>query len=220
MNILVVAPHPDDETLGCGGTLLKLARQGASIHWLIFTEMTADTGFSPERIKTRNDEISSVAAAYKFAGVHRLGFATTRLDTIAMRDLVAAAAGVMKAANPQTMFLPFAGDIHSDHDVVFRTMSACTKSFNYPNVKRVLAYEALSETDFGINPASGFRPNSFSDISGTLEEKIRIMEMYAGEMKPFPFPRSMEALRALAATRGVVAGCAAAEAFMTLKELW
>ncbi|HEY8948814.1 MAG TPA: PIG-L family deacetylase [Rhizomicrobium sp.] len=220
MNILVVAPHPDDETLGCGGTLLKLAQQGASIHWLIFTEMTADTGFSSERIKARNDEIASVAAAYKFAGVHRLRFATTRLDAFPMRDLIVAASGVMKAANPQIMFLPFSGDIHSDHDVVFRTMSACTKSFNYPNVKRVLCYEALSETDFGIDPAVGFRPNSFCDISGTLEEKTRIMGMYAGEMKPNPFPRSMEALRALATTRGVVAGCAAAEAFMILKEIW
>ena len=220
MNILVVAPHPDDETLGCGGTLLKLAQQGASIHWLIFTEMTDDTGFSPDRIKARNDEIRQVATAYKFAGVHRLGFPTTRLDTIPIRDLVAAASTVMKAANPETMFLPFVGDIHSDHDVVFRTMATCTKNFNYPNVKRVLAYEALSETDFGIDPRMGFRPNSFSDISGKLEEKVRIMEMYAGEMKPFPFPRSAEALRALAAARGVVAGCAAAEAFMTLRELW
>lgn len=220
MNILVAAPHPDDETLGCGGTLLKLARRGAKIHWLIFTAMTAETGFSPERIRAREAEIARVAEAYGFAGIHKLGFPTTKLDTLSMREMVGAVDVVVKAVRPELMFLPFPGDVHSDHEVVFRALSACTKSFNHPSVCRVLAYEALSETDFGINPALAFRPNSFSDISAELEEKLRIMGFFAGETGAFPFPRSAEALRALAAVRGVVAGCAAAEAFMVLKERW
>lgn len=219
--VLVVAPHPDDETLGCGGTLLKLAAAGAELHWLIVTAMTREGGFTPERIAARDAEIAAVARAYRMAGVHRLGLPTTRLDALPLGDVVAAAEAVVREVRPAWLLLPYGGDVHSDHGVTFRALAACTKSFRHPSVKRVAAYETLSETEFGLDPdAAGFRPNSFSDIADTLEDKLRIMALYAGESGEFPFPRSPEAIRAQAQLRGTVAGTGAAEAFMLLRDIW
>ena len=99
-------------------------------------------------------------------------------------------------------------------------MVACTKCFRFHSIKRILAYETISETDFGMNPSyNTFRPNVYIDISKYLEMKLEIMRIYASELGDFPFPRSEKAIRALAALRGAAAGCEAAEAFMLLKEI-
>lgn len=217
--VIVIAPHPDDETLGCGGTLLKHRQQGDTIHWLIVTCMPENSIFSSERIAAREQEIQAVAQRYHFNAVHRLNFPTTQLDTVAQGELVAALKDIFQQVQPHTVYLPYRGDAHSDHAVVFDTAAACTKWFRQPSVKRVLSYETPSETEFDINPDSpGFRPNTFCDISEHLDEKLAIMQCYAGETGVFPFPRSIEALRALAMVRGATAGCKAAEAFMLLKE--
>lgn len=218
--ILVVAPHPDDESLGCGGTLLRHVDEGDSVHWLIVTTMTPSQGFSAERIATRNMEIDMVASTYRFAGVHRSGFPTTRLDTFPMGDIVVAVGKIFQDIRPDTVFLPYRNDAHSDHAAVFDATVSCCKSFRYPSVKRVYAYETLSETEFGLRPDDpGFRPNLFIDIGDQLERKLQILNLYAGEMGVFPFPRSEECVRALAALRGSNAGLRAAEAFMVLKEV-
>lgn len=218
--ILVVAPHPDDESLGCGGTLLRHVDEGDSVHWLVVTTMTAAQGFSAERIAARQKEIDAVAAVYPFAGVHRAELPTTRLDTLPVGDLVGAIGKVFQAVKPDTVYLPYRNDAHSDHAAVFDATAACCKSFRHPSVKRVYAYETLSETEFGLRPDDpGFRPNLFVDIGDRLERKLKILHMYAGEMGAFPFPRSEECVRAQAALRGSLAGVRAAEAFMVLKEI-
>jgi LmbE family N-acetylglucosaminyl deacetylase len=220
VTILVIAPHPDDETLGCGGTLLKLSRSGIDVHWLIVTSMTPDM-FTPARIASRDAEILAVGKAYGFSSLHRLDLPTTKLDTLPLGQIVGAAEAVFKAVKPAMIFLPYAGDAHSDHAVTFKACAALTKSFRHPELKRVLIYETLSETDFGIDPDDhGFRPNSFSDISGRVDEKIEIMSLYQGEMGQHPFPRSNETIRALATVRGAVAGTPAAEGFIAIKEIW
>jgi len=108
--------------------------------------------------------------------------------------------------------------VHTDHRAVFDAAAACTKWFRYPSVKRVLAYETLSETDFGLGTELGFRPNVFVDISPFLERKLQAMDIYASEIAPFPFPRSQDALRALARVHGTSSGYHAAEAFQLLRE--
>jgi LmbE family N-acetylglucosaminyl deacetylase len=110
--------------------------------------------------------------------------------------------------------------VHSDHAAVFDAASACTKAFRYPTLRKVYVYETLSETEFGIRPGVlPFNPNRFVDVSAFLERKIEIMALYAGEMSAPPFPRSGEAIRALATFRGLVASCLAAEAFMVLRDI-
>lgn len=218
--IIVIAPHPDDETLGCGGTLLRHKAAGDEIHWLIVTAMKPEQGFSSERVAARAAEISAVARMYGFDSVQSLDFPTTRLDALPAGDVIAAISKVFQGIMPEVVYLPFRGDVHSDHAVVSDAAISCTKWFRHASVKRVLAYETLSETEFGISPdVPGFRPNVFVDIHPYLDKKIEILKMFAGELGEFPFPRSVEAVRALAQLRGSTAGSQAAEAFMLLKEI-
>ncbi|MCX7164724.1 MAG: PIG-L family deacetylase [Rhodocyclales bacterium] len=217
--VLVVAPHPDDETLGCGGTLLRHKSRGDSLHWLIVTAMDS-ARFSAERIAHRAREIDQVAGAYGFGSTTCLQFPASRLDEVPCNELVAAIGVVVGKLQPEVIYLPFPGDAHTDHRAVYSAAAAVTKWFRYPFVKRVLACEIVSETDFGLAPDGlAFRPNSYVDISPWLDRKIDIMRLYAGEMGEHPFPRSERAIRALASLRGAQSGFAAAEAFMLLKEI-
>lgn len=218
--VLVVAPHPDDESLGCGGTLLRHIDEGDSTHWLIVTKMTVSQGFSEDRVAARSTEIDAVASSYGFAGVHRVGLPSTGLDTLPISELIGAIGKVFQSVLPDTVYLPYRNDAHSDHSVVFDATVPCCKSFRYPSVKRVYAFETLSETEFGLRPEDpGFRPNLFVDISDRLDRKLQILKLYAGEIGSFPFPRSEECVRAQAMLRGSQAGFSAAEAFMVLKEI-
>jgi len=220
MSILVIAPHPDDETLGAGGTLLRARADGEDIHWLIVTEMRESVGFKAADIERRKGEIAAVSDAYGFASVTALGLPATGLDSLPLGDVIGAMGDAVKSIAPDTVYVPFPGDVHSDHRVVFEAAQACTKAFRYPSVKRVLAMEIISETDYGIDPSQApFRPNAFVDISGMLDEKIRIMNLFAGEITEPPFPRSERNIRALAHVRGGQAGLDAAEAFQIIKDI-
>ncbi len=218
--VLVVAPHPDDETLGCGGTLLRHINDGDEVSWLIVTKITQAQGFSSDRVTSRASEINQVAQMYNFKSVHHADFDSMALDTYSKKEMVETLSGLINQVKPEIIYLPYRLDAHSDHEVVFDAVASCTKWFRYPYVKVVRAYETLSETEFGLRPEdSGFRPNLFINISEFIDKKIEIMRLYAGEMGEHPFPRSEKTLRALATLRGSASGCEAAEAFMTLKEI-
>lgn len=216
--VLVVAPHPDDETLGCGGTLLRMAADGAQIAWLIVTCMPENAGYSEERRTAREVEIAKVSELYGFSEVFKLRLPTRRLDTFPVADLIAEFSSVFLKYEPSLVFLPHRRDAHTDHRAVFDAGAACTKWFRYNSVRRVLAYETLSETDFTLDAQPTFQPNFYVDITGYLERKLEIMAVYHTEMHEFPFPRSVEAIRALATLRGASSGFGAAEAFQLLRE--
>lgn len=218
LRTIVISPHPDDETLGVGGTLLRRKAEGGSIAWLIVTTITVEGGWSEERIKERAREIQKVKKSYEFDEVYTLNFPTTLLDTVPMSGLVESVSDVFKTFEPEEVFLPHPADIHTDHGVVFNAVSACTKWFRYPSVKRVLAYETLSETDFGLGTDQDFRPNVFVDVTDFVAKKLSIMDIYESEVGEFPFPRSHEAILALATLRGAASGYKAAEAFELLRE--
>ena len=219
MKTLIVAPHPDDELLGCGGTLLRRVEEGGTVAWLLMTAMTKEAGWSVTKIEQRSAEIDKVREGLHIAQHHfyALGFPTAELDQIAMSLLVKRISGVFSDFQPDEVLLPYPGDAHSDHRMTFDAASACTKWFRYPSVKRVLAYETPSETDFGIDPCkSEFKPNFFVDISEQLDQKIELMNTYESEIGEFPFPRSERVLRAMGHLRGSQAGYEAAEAFSLL----
>jgi len=215
--ILVVAPHPDDETLGCGGTLLRLAEQGASLGWLIVTGMTER--YSDAQRQERANTITKVTAAYGFDSVYQLNQPTAELDGLPISQLIEAIGGAFENFQPDWLLLPHRGDVHTDHRVVFDACAACSKWFRYPSIKRVMSYETLSETDFALPTGDAvFHANVFFDITAQLQRKLDIMAMYSGECGEFPFPRSAEALTAQARLRGAQSGYPAAEAFMLLRE--
>src|SRR5438132_11059740 len=160
--IVVVAPHADDETLGCGGTLLKHRSSGDEINWLIFTTLDQKSGFSKERVACRKRAIEEVRREYGFQEVIELPFPSIYVDTYPMGELVATVSESFKKIQAEVVYLPYRGDIHSDHAVTFDAIAACTKWFRYPSVKRILAYEIPSETDIAIDPdMNAFRPDTF-----------------------------------------------------------
>jgi LmbE family N-acetylglucosaminyl deacetylase len=218
MKILVIAPHPDDEVLGAGGTLLRYKFEGHSIAWLIVTGITEDFGWSPERIFERDLEIAKVTKFFHFDEVYNLKLPTTKLDTLPISDIVKKISDVIEDFSPDEILIPHVGDIHTDHQIVNKAVLSCTKWFRYPFIKRILAYETISETNFGLDVGCQFTPNVFVDISNFLSDKIKILEIYSSEIGIFPFPRSKLSIESLARYRGSTSGFIAAEAFQLLRE--
>ncbi|MBK7843496.1 MAG: PIG-L family deacetylase [Bdellovibrionales bacterium] len=220
-SVLVISPHPDDETLGCGGTLLRHKAAGDSVNWLIISRMNINNGFSSEKITERAHEIDLVAAQYGFSQVVLGKFDAMALDTYPKKDIVGEISRVIQTIRPNIVYVPHRLDAHSDHTAVFDASLSATKSFRNPFITSIRAYETLSETEFGLRPEDpGFRPNLFVDISQFLERKIEIMRLYLGELAEHPFPRSEKSIRALALLRGATSGASAAEAFIVLREIW
>jgi len=218
--VLIVAPHADDETLGCGGTILKLISLGYEVHWLLVTGMSIDTGFSLSQIEKRANEIEQVSKAYCFAGIHELKLPPARLETLPLGDIIGPISNIVDMIKPEQVFTVYRNDAHSDHEIVFDAVMSATKSFRYPFIKKVMAYETMSETDFGMKPEDGgFRPNIYIDISETINKKLEILNIFESEVRDFPFPRSCKALESLAYVRGAQCNAEAAEAFMLIKEI-
>ena len=201
--ILAVAVHPDDETLGCGGTLLKHKTNGDEIYWLIITTIDKNRPYFPKR----QEEIERVAKLYDFDGVYNLEIPTQKVDECSMSELIGKVSKVINGVQPHTIYLPFKNDVHSDHRVVFDAVYSCTKSFRYPFVKRILMMETISESEFAPSITSeSFVPNVFVDISEFFEKKMEIMRVYESELSNHPFPRSEKNLEALAILRGATGG--------------
>ena len=147
----------------------------------------------------------------------RLNLKTSNLDQISKQLFIEKISKVFKKFQPNEIFLPFPGDAHSDHKLTFEASIACTKWFRYKFIKKVLAYETLSETNFNFDPNNKiFNPNLFVDISSKINKKIELMNIYNSEVFDHPFPRSEESIKSLAKLRGSQSGYRAAEAFMIL----
>lgn len=214
--VLIVAVHPDDETLGCGGTLLKHKENGDNIHWLICTAI--DKNHS--NYKVREKEIKEVSKLYNFNYVRNLRLKTSLVDEYSMSELIKEISSVINEIQPNIIYLPFKGDVHSDHRKIFEAAYSCTKSFRYPFIKKIYMIETLSETEFApSNQENGFVPNVFVDISEYMDKKIQIMNVYKSEVSAHPFPRSERNIRALATLRGATCECEFAESFVLLKEI-
>jgi len=222
MRVLAIAPHPDDETLGCGGTLLSHRKKGDTISWLIVTR-GHEPQWSKEVLAQKEEEIAAVNAAYGFANLYRADLPTVKLESLPLGEVIDKLREAITAAKPDIVYLNHFGDVHSDHRVVFDATMSVLKPFysGRHGVKRVLSYEVLSSTDaFPANPARAFVPNVFADISQYIDRKLEIMSMYRSEVQDYPLPRSNDSLRALARYRGSSIGVDHAEAFMLVREVY
>jgi LmbE family N-acetylglucosaminyl deacetylase len=225
MKIIVIAPHPDDETLGCGGTILRHTKEGEEVHWLIMSTLKSKTKLDKKNMKIREKQIRNVAKAYNFSSYHQTNFETAKLDTYPKIDLINEVSKYFKKIKPNLLYIPFPGDIHSDHREVYNATVACTKSFRYPYISKIRCYEVISETKFnftGNNQKSyltSFQPNLFIDISPYINKKIKIMKIYKNEIGKHPFPRSEKNIRAIATFRGATVAKKYAESFVSLKEI-
>lgn len=216
---LVLAPHPDDEVLGCGGTIARLVAQGADVRIGVVTR-----GFAPDFAASQVEQVRREAArAHRRLGVvdtQYLDLPAARLDTLPRAELNRAIAALVDAVRPDTLFVPFAGDLHVDHTLVFEAamVAARPRGQGYP--LRVLAYETLSETNWSApNVAPHFAPTVFVDIAEQLEAKLAAFACFESQCRAFPDERSIEALTALARMRGATVHRHAAEAFVLVREI-
>ncbi len=221
MKILTISVHPDDETLGCGGTLLCHQVQGHKLHWLIVTQ-TCTPQWPEEIVARKATEVENVANAYGMQSMHKLGMPTVRLDTIPQADLIDGVRQVIDQIRPKTVYLIHSGDVHTDHHAVFTATMSVLKSFYMQKlgVQRILCYETLSSTEAA--PPQHHRlfvPNVYQNITPYIERKIEIMSLYETEAQSDPFPRGPSAIRALARYRGATVGVDYAEAFMLIREV-
>lgn len=219
MDILVVSIHPDDETLGCGGTILKHREKGDELSWMIFTKVEEELGFSKEFINKRKKQIDEVTKKYNFKKVFNLNFATTKLHNINFSQLIEEVAKVVNEVKPEIIYMNNRTDIHTDHQIGAKAIMSCTKSFRYPFIKKILMYECISETEMApALPENVFIPNVYCDITDFIDIKVEIMKIYESEVQEPPLPRSLENIKALARYRGASCGVDYAEAFMLVRE--
>jgi LmbE family N-acetylglucosaminyl deacetylase len=217
--ILVVAAHPDDEILGCGGTAARLAAEGHDVRFAIMGEGL--TSRHARRAATKAAQLAALrrharAAAAKVGVEHVTlhNFPDNRLDTLALLEVVHFIEGLVRDAQPEIIYTHHGGDLNVDHSVIHRAVLTATRPGSSPPVREIYAFEVPSSTEWAFQRLElPFRPNVFVDVSRTLEAKIGAMECYKSEARRFPHPRSPEALRAIAKRWGSVAGCEAAEAF-------
>ena len=221
MRVLAISAHPDDETLGCGGTLLKHRDAGDCIFWVIATQ-PHEPGWDPETIERKAAEVERVAEVYGVKELFRLGFPAARLDVVPLEELMTAIGDVMSGVAPDTVYVVHGGDVHTDHQAVFGASMSVLKPFRMDRlgVSRVLAYESLSSTDAAPPMRDrAFVPQVFSDISDHIDRKVEIMKMYETEVQCGTLPRTASAIRALARYRGATIGVECAEAFALMREI-
>jgi N-acetylglucosamine malate deacetylase 1 len=221
MKVLALSVHPDDESLGCGGSLLRHRAEGDQLFWLIVTKGHSPQ-WSPEALKVKAGEAERVAAAYGMEAVTRLDLPTVRLDTLPQADVMERIRTALEAVRPEIVYLVHDGDVHSDHQVVFQSTLCVLKTFYMRalGVRRILSYETLSSTEAAPpQPARQFVPNIYRDITPYLERKLEIVGMYASEGQSELMPRAASAVRALARYRGAAIGVEYAEAFMLVREV-
>ena len=225
MNVLVVAAHPDDEVLGCGATIAKLARDGANVHIAILgegiTSRHADRAEAdPAELDALHRHAREVAKLLGAKGVSLHQLPDNRFDTVPLLEVVKTIEALVAKHKPETIYTHHAGDLNVDHQITFRAVLTATRPFPGQSVRELLSFEVASSTEWTFQRLEPvFRPNVFTDITSTLELKLRAMERYESEAREFPHPRSRQALEAIARRWGSVAGVAAAEAFELVRSL-
>jgi N-acetylglucosamine malate deacetylase 1 len=218
--VAIIAPHADDEALGCAGTIKVLHNAGYNIHWILVTDMSTSTAYSVKQKEVRARQIAQIKNYFSFHSTVELRYEPATLSDLPKRDLIGRMKGIFEKIKPEIIFIPYRNDVHSDHREVYDACVAASKVFRTPFIKKTICYETLSETEFELTPEmKGFNPNVFVNITAHMEYKLGAIEIYDDQLGEFPFPRSYEAVVALSKYRGLQAGYLNAEAFMLLKDL-
>ena len=215
MNVLVVAAHPDDEVLGCGGTVARHAAENDTVYIVIVAEgATARADGSADEVAELNDAAKRAAAALGSEAPRMLGLPDNLLDTVPLLGIVQRIEDSIRELNPEIVYTHHGGDLNLDHRIVQQAVITACRPVPGSTVKRVLGFETPSSTEWAVaSMGLAFDPVHFVNISPFLDAKKAALDCYGMEMRPFPHPRSVDAVMALAKVRGSHAGLPAAEAF-------
>jgi len=225
MKALVTVAHPDDEVLGCGGTIARLSGEGHDVYVAILGEgitsrydrrEQADQEII-EKLQCRSRQVS------KLLGVKELclfNLPDNRFDTVPLLDIVKIVERLIDRFQPQIVYTHHGSDLNIDHAITHRAVMTATRPVANCPVLEIYAFEAPSSTEWSFSRFKPvFQPNVFVDISDTIETKLRAMALYDSESRSFPHPRSPDALHAFSKCRGSIAGCGAAEAFELIRAI-
>lgn len=225
MKILIIAAHPDDEVLGCGGTIARMSEEGHDISIAILSEGITSRylhreDVDKEMVQNLDKRSHQVAKILGVKNIQLFDLPDNRFDTIALLDIVKILEERIEKNKPDCIFTHHASDLNVDHVLTNRATLIATRPLENTSVKTVLSYEVPSSTEWAFQTTlTGFRPNIFIDINGTLDIKINAMQLYESECRKYPHPRSSESLRANASRWGSVSGMKAAEAFELVRYL-
>lgn len=214
MKILVIAPHPDDEVLGCGGTIRRYVKEGNDVFLCVVTQAYAPD-WTEKYLKDKVIETKKSNAVLGFKKTYFLGLPTVKLDTIPQKELNDKIGGIIKEVDPNILYIPHSEDLNLDHRLVFSASFISARPFEN-KIKRVLSYETFSAAAWG---AKNFLPTAYIDITATLKDKLKAMSCYKSELRKYPHPRSLEGITILAKGRGIESGLLAAEAFMVIRDI-
>jgi LmbE family N-acetylglucosaminyl deacetylase len=223
-SILILAAHPDDEVLGCGGTIAKLTDGGAIVHVAFLADgvfsRVGDQTAQHQELNVRRNAANKACEILNTKSVSFGDFPDNRMDTIPLLDITQAVEALIAKHQPEMVFTHHAGDVNIDHRCVHEAVvTACRPQQGHP-VKTILCFEVPSSTEWQLpGSTSAFTPNWFVDISTTLVRKLAALEFYAEELRAWPHPRSRKGVEHPAHWRGSTVGVDAAEAFILGRQL-
>lgn len=221
--ILVIAAHPDDEILGCAGTVARMVREGYEAYTLILGEgVTArDASRDVEKTKEAIDGLKRQAdQAGKIVGVKETfiyNFSDNRFDTVPLLDIVKVIEDIKVKINPNIIFTHYHNDLNIDHQKTYEAVITASRPIQGESVKEIYSFEVLSSTEWNF-PLS-FSPDVFFDISSTIDIKIEAMKQYETELRTDPHPRSLAGIKLNAKTWGMRVGLESAEAFKLVRNI-
>ena len=219
MRVLVIAPHPDDEILGAGGTIAKRVAAGNDVYVCVVTK-GPKTLFKEELVEQAREECRKADKKLGVIETFFLDFPAVMLETVPRYELNGKISEVIQRIKPEEVYIPHRGDMQLDHQMVVDAVMVAVRPRGDYFPKRVYAYETLSETGWNIpNTMNDFIPTVYEDISRTFSLKMESMNMFKSQLGVFPNARSLEAIEALAKFRGSTVNVEAAEAFTLIREI-
>jgi LmbE family N-acetylglucosaminyl deacetylase len=221
-SVLVVAAHPDDEVLGCGGTMRRISESGVRVDVMFLSDGVSSRGDVVDPIKLAERNASAVEASL-ILGANHPTFHTlpdNQLDTVPLLTVCKLVEAKIAECRPDTILTHFGNDVNVDHRVVSEAVTVACRPQSWSPVKRILFFEVPSSTEWRMDNGVGtFAPNYFVDISAHLGHKLDALNCYASELRDWPHPRSLKAVKDLCGWRGATVGVDAAEAFMLGREI-
>jgi LmbE family N-acetylglucosaminyl deacetylase len=215
--VLVIAVHPDDEVLGCGGTIAKHTDAGDLVEVVIVTKGDSKI-FAREIVNRGRQECRDANERLGVSDVQFLNFSAPKLDTYPAHELADRLTRIVREFQADIVYIPHSGDLHFEHVLTHRAAQVACRPNGGHSVSRILSYETLSETDWAPD-GEAFEPNVYIDISDVLERKLEAMACYTTQLQDPPATRSLRSIRALAEFRGGTVHCEAAEAFRLMREI-
>lgn len=219
--ILVISAHPDDEILGCGGTIARLVRKGYNAYTLILGEGVTSRDVQ-RNIEKRKEELRDLKKqakdANKILGVKEVffcNFPDNRFDTIPLLDIAKKVEEIKNKVKPDIVFTHYKNDLNIDHQIVYKAVITATRPLPEETVSEIYSFEVLSSTEY--NYPLSFSPDVFFDIKNTFELKLDAMKKYSIELKTFPHPRSIDVIKLTARTKGAMVNLEYAEAFKLVR---